>query len=199
MQLQQQQQQQHRRHCHSSSSSRFVACMSHSVASPRFSRPFNCHMASCTQTKRERVKEWQLCEASNMLPSVRCCCVFGTFQGAMSLAKTDTKWHNYMFQWQRRTLITAHTHTGSAGMQHELSSPKGMTSLVSLAWPGNCIFGYISLTFWAAIKNEQKWKTKKKRDKHGGRGERDNCNCRRNSRRSGGAKGRAFSQLWRFR
>lgn len=48
MQLQQQQQQQHRRHC-SSSGSRFVACMSHSVASPRFSRPFNCHMASCTQ------------------------------------------------------------------------------------------------------------------------------------------------------
>lgn len=32
---------------------------------------------------------------------------------------------------------------------------------------GNCIFGYISLTFWAAIKNETKMKNQKKRGKRG--------------------------------
>lgn len=157
MQLQQQQQQQHRRHCHSSSS-RFVACMSHSVASPRFSRPFNCHMASCTQRESKNDNYARLATCCRALDVAE---FLEHFKGQCRWLKLTqsgiiTCSNDNVALSLQHTHTHRQTHTGSAGMQHELSSPKGMTSLVSLAWPGNCIFGYISLTFWAAIKNEQK-------------------------------------------
>lgn len=50
---------------------------------------------------------------------------------------------------------------------------------------GNCIFGYISLTFWAAIKNETKMKNQKKEKRREEKG-RENAT----GGASEGAKGR---------
>lgn len=47
---------------------------------------------------------------------------------------------------------------------------------------GNCIFGYISLTFWAAIKNETKMKNQKKKEAKGREGK-GKCNWRGKRRR----------------